>query len=571
MNFAEEYLETLGRELKKLDVKVIEKIVDILIAALKNDSQVFIVGNGGSAAVASHLACDLSKGIIKQMHDPKEKRFRAISLTDNTPIITALANDAGYENIFSQQLSNLIKRGDTLIAISGSGNSENVVRAIKTAQSFKANTIAFLGSDGGKIKDLVDYSLIYNEKHYGRIEDSASILSHLICSWIKEKLREEKGGGEYFNENAGGKKPCVLITGGAGFIGSHTADLLAKKDYTIRILDNLEPPVHDGEWPDYVQNKGYELIRGSVTDKETLAKAMENVDYVYHLAAYQDQMPDFSKFFLVNSVSTSLIFEIILEKKLPIKKVVYSSSQFVYGDGIYISESGKEFFPELRTEKQFADKKWDILDGEGKLAKFVPFRESQNVNPTNSYGLSKIASEKMMLRLGKTYGIPVSIVRYSIVQGARQSPRNIYSGALRIFVTQALAGQPITVTEDGNQLRDFVNVEDVARANVLMIEDSRTNFEVYNVGGGIGYKIKDFAEMVKKITNSSSEILIDGRFRRTDTRNAVSDISKLKALGWTPTNTPEKSIRDYSNWIKEKNFNVIEIANRASEGAKKLI
>lgn len=363
----------------------------------------------------------------------------------------------------------------------------------------------------------------------------------------------------------------ILITGGAGFIGSHTADLFAKKGYQIRIFDNLEPPVHEGEWPDYVLNKGYELIKGDVTKKEDLINALDGVNYIYHLAAYQDQKPDFSKFFDVNTVSLALIFEIILERKFPIKKIVYSSSQFVYGDGIYLCKKGQEFFPELRTEEQFKYRKWNILDCEGNNAEFVPFKENQKINPTNSYGLSKMSSESMALRLGKTYGIPVSIVRYSIVQGARQSPRNIYSGALRIFVTQALAGQPITVTEDGNQLRDFVNVEDVARANVLMIEDKRTDFEIYNVGGGQGYKVKDFAEIVKRIANSDSEILIDGRFRRTDTRNAISDISKLKSIGWFPLNRPEKSVRDYIDWIKTTNFNVFEIARKTQEGARELV
>ncbi|MCL5018793.1 MAG: NAD-dependent epimerase/dehydratase family protein [Candidatus Pacearchaeota archaeon] len=363
----------------------------------------------------------------------------------------------------------------------------------------------------------------------------------------------------------------VLITGGAGFIGSHTADLLSSKGYSIRILDNLEPPVHDFEWPNYIKSRGYDLIKGDVTDKKILTNALRDTDYVIHLAAHQDQMPNFSKFFMTNTVSTALIFEIIMENKFPVKKLVYSSSQFVYGDGIYVSSSGKEFFPELRTEKQMKEKNWEIFDDENKQAKFTEFNEEQKVNPTNSYGLSKIASEEMLLRLGKTYGIPVSILRYSIVQGARQSPRNVYSGALRIFVTQALAGRPITVTEDGNQLRDFVNIEDVVRANVLMIEDSRTDFERYNVGGGKGYKIKDFAEMVKKITNSSSEILIDGRYRRTDTRHAISDISKLKNLGWCPENTPEKSIKDYADWIKKENFNLEEIVTNAKKSSEELV
>lgn len=573
MNFADNYFEILKRNLDNINREKIEKIVDLLFQAWKNEQQVFIIGNGGSAATASHFACDLGKGTIKRVHDSVEKRMKVSSLIDNTPLLTALANDVGYENIFAQQIYNQIKMGDILIVISGSGNSENILRAIKVAQEKKATVIGLFGSDGGKAKEIVDYDLIYNETHYERIEDAHCILTHLIKCWLKEKMNEFKGGGSFFKEKAGEikSKKRVLITGGAGFIGSHTADLLAEKGYEIRILDNLEPPVHDGEWPDYVKNKGYELIKGDVCNKETLTQALKDVDYVYHLAAYQDQMPDFSKFFTTNSVSTSLIFEIIVENKFPVKKVVYSSSQFVYGDGIYISNEGKEFSPELRTEEQFSNQKWDILDKEGNTARFISFREEQKINPTNSYGLSKMASENLALRLGKTYGIPVSIVRYSIVQGPRQSPRNIYSGALRIFVVQALSGNPITVTEDGNQLRDFVNVGDVARANVLMIENSKTNFEIYNIGGGQGYKIKDFAEMVKRISNSNSEILIDGRYRRTDTRNAVSDISKLKMLGWSPMHTPEKSIQDYIDWIKKTNFNVFELAKKTVEGARELV
>lgn len=202
MNFAKEYLGKLKEGLDKLDVETIEKIVNILLIAMKNRKQIFIVGNGGSAALASHLACDLGKGTLQRIYNPSEERFKVVSLTDNTPLITALANDVGYENIFSQQLNNLITRGDILIAISGSGNSENVIRAVKLAQDYKAIVIGLLGSDGGKLKDLTDYCLIYEEKHYGRIEDSGSILSHLICSWIKEKIKEVKGG-EFFKEVTG--------------------------------------------------------------------------------------------------------------------------------------------------------------------------------------------------------------------------------------------------------------------------------------------------------------------------------------------------------------------------------
>jgi D-sedoheptulose 7-phosphate isomerase len=200
MDFVKNYLEELKSRLDKLDSDRIEEIVDILINAWKNDKQIFIIGNGGSAAIASHLACDLGKGTLKKIYDTSEKRFRVSSLTDNTPLLTALANDISYENVFAQQLQSHIGMGDILIVITGSGNSENILKALKVAQDKKAITIAFLGSDGGKAKNLSDYYIIYEDTHYGRIEDSHSILSHLICCWIREKIDYIKGGGEYFKE-----------------------------------------------------------------------------------------------------------------------------------------------------------------------------------------------------------------------------------------------------------------------------------------------------------------------------------------------------------------------------------
>lgn len=348
----------------------------------------------------------------------------------------------------------------------------------------------------------------------------------------------------------------VLITGGAGFIGSHTADALKKAGYQIRILDNLEKPTHKKpKWPAYVLGRGFELIKGSVCDRKILSRALQGVDHVFHLAAYQDQRQDFSKFFEVNTKSTALIYELIVEKKIPIKKIILASTQFVYGDGEYLCpHTKKNFFPEPRSIQALRKGDWSIKCPHGSLAKFISFKENQKLTPTNSYGLSKQALENLGLRLGRTYNIPTTILRYSIVQGPHQSPHNLYSGAMRIFVSQALAKVPITVYEDGLETRDFVNIEDVIRANLLVLKNSKTNFEIYNVGGGRGYKVLDFAKLVKKLTRTPSPILI-GSFRRTDTRHAVSDISKLKKLGWVPCRDISYSLKTYLNWFKENHFN----------------
>lgn len=347
----------------------------------------------------------------------------------------------------------------------------------------------------------------------------------------------------------------VLITGGAGFIGSHTADALKKKGYAVKILDSLEPPVHQGRrWPAYVLNKSFELIRGDVRNKAALEKSLKGISFVYHLAAYQDQRPDFSKFFETNTVSAALIYEIINAKKLPVQKIIFASTQFVYGDGKYLCpHSKKEFFPEPRTLAQFNKKDWAIKCSHGSPAKFLPFKEDQQLTPTNSYGLSKEATERLCLRFGKTYNIPTTVLRYSIVQGPRQSPYNLYSGAMRIFVSQSLAGVPITVYEDGLATRDFVNIEDVVQANLLVLKNKKTDFEIFNIGGGRGYKVLDFAKDVKRITGAVSPIIV-GAFRRTDTRHAVSDISKIKKLGWSPRRDTLYSLKTYLKWFRENGF-----------------
>lgn len=347
-------------------------------------------------------------------------------------------------------------------------------------------------------------------------------------------------------------KERVLITGGAGFIGSHTADALGKRGYRVRILDNLGLPIHNGRWPNYVSRKNYELIRGDVRKRKDWLRALKGVDYVYHFAAYQDERPEFSRFFETNTVSTALLYELVRAKRLPIKRVILASSQFVYGDGRYMcSHTKRSFYPELRDLRELQRKRFDIFCSHGTAAKFFPFREDQALNPTNSYGLSKQALENLALRLGKTHDIVTTILRYSIVQGPRQSPQNLYSGALRIFAVQALRGRPITVYEDGRQMRDFISIKDAVSATLLVLKNSKADFEVFNVGGGHACSVLDLATMVKRESASSSPIVIGG-FRRTDTRHALSDISKLKKLGWKPRFTPQQSVKDYLLWYRQE-------------------
>ena len=345
-------------------------------------------------------------------------------------------------------------------------------------------------------------------------------------------------------------KGLVLITGGAGFIGSHTATELLQAGYRIRLLDNLSPPVHtgDGTWPDWVP-ADTERIVGDVRNRDDWAKALRGVNRVVHLAAYQDLLPNFSHFFHVNSVGTALLYELIVEQKLPVKKVVVASSQFVYGEGRYRCPKDGEVFPVNREPAQLTKSQWDpVCPKCGGAITPLPLLET-HANPRNQYSIAKYSQELMAVALGKNYGIPSTALRYSIVQGPHQSFRNAYSGVLRVFTLQMLAGRSPSIFEDGRQLRDYVNVGDVARANRLALESDAASYEVFNVGGGKGYTVLEFAQIVAEATGQKLPLAPGGEYRVGDTRHSISDIAKLQKLGWQPTKTPHDSVRDYVAWI----------------------
>jgi dTDP-L-rhamnose 4-epimerase len=226
----------------------------------------------------------------------------------------------------------------------------------------------------------------------------------------------------------------VLITGGAGFIGSHTADALLAEGHAVRVLDSLEEPVHRGrKVPGYLDSR-IDFVQGDVRDEATLLKCLRGVDAVYHLAAFQDYLPTFSRFFDVNVTSTALIYELVVREKLPVKKVIVASSQATLGEGRYRDATGKDVLPGLRPNEQLARGTWEIQAGPGDMGPLEYQKTDETVaNPQNTYGMSKIAEERIALNLGRQYGIPSVAMRYSIVQGPRQSFYNAYSGACRVF------------------------------------------------------------------------------------------------------------------------------------------
>jgi len=343
----------------------------------------------------------------------------------------------------------------------------------------------------------------------------------------------------------------VLVTGGAGFIGSHTVDLLLERGYQVRILDNLQPRVHPRGKPPYVRPQA-EFIQGDVSKREDLYQALQGVDHIFHLAAYQDYMPDFSTFIHVNAESTALLLELVVEKGYSVKKIVFASSQAVSGEGKYECEKHGIVYPRPRPLQQLRRGEWEIGCPICGCQMRPLLIDEGTCNPHTAYGISKYAIELLALGLGRRYGIPTVCMRYTYVQGPRNSFYNAYSGIARRFALRLLHGLPPVIYEDGQQLRDYVNVRDVARANVLVMEDPRADYQVFNVGGGRAVTVLEFARIILDAFDSDLEPLIPGKFRLGDTRHTVSDISKLCALGWAPTIPVEQNVAEYIAWIKEQ-------------------
>jgi dTDP-L-rhamnose 4-epimerase len=339
----------------------------------------------------------------------------------------------------------------------------------------------------------------------------------------------------------------VLVTGGAGFIGSHMVDALVARGDHVRILDALVPRVHDGA-PAVTPTSGVELIEGTVIDRAVLSRALAGIDVVFHLAAYQDYLTDFSTFFLTNSVGTALLYELIVTEHLPVRKVVVASSQAVYGEGKHRCAVDGVQYPNQRSPEQLAARDWEVHCPVCNRPTEPDWTDEAVVRPHNSYAMSKRDQEDIAISLGRRYGIPSVAMRYSIVQGPRQSFRNAYSGALRSFSVRVLTGQPPVIYEDGKQLRDYVSVHDVVRANLLALDDERANYQVYNVGGNRRVTVDELAQQVIQAAGVSIEPVTSGEYRLGDTRHVFSDTAKLQALGWQPRVSLPAIVAEYLAW-----------------------
>jgi len=356
----------------------------------------------------------------------------------------------------------------------------------------------------------------------------------------------------------------ALVTGGAGFIGSHTTDLLLERGFDVTVLDNLQERVHPAGKPSYVPGE-VDFRRGDVADATDLAGALRDVDVVFHLAAYQDYQLDFSTFIHTNAESTALLFEIIVREQLPVQGIVFASSQSVAGEGLYSCVDHGTTTPEPRGPEQLSRGDWEprCPSCDGALQpELIPESCAQ---PLTAYAVSKHATEHLAARLGGRYGIPTACMRYTYVQGSRNSPYNAYSGVARRFALRIMGGSPPVCYEDGRQLRDYVNVADVARANLLALDHIRSAGDVYNVGGGRAVSVAAFAQIVLDELGSDLPVDIPGEYRVGDTRHTISDIAKIGALGWQPTAPVEQNVHEFVEWLQDHEADGLGVLLREAE------
>ena len=342
----------------------------------------------------------------------------------------------------------------------------------------------------------------------------------------------------------------ALVTGGAGLIGSHIVDLLLREGWTVRILDNLEPQTHKNGKPDWV-NPAAEFRQGSVQDYETMREALTDIDVVFHEAAYGGYMPEMAKYVLVNSFGTAQMLEIIRDHHLPIRKVLVASSQAVYSEGAANCPEHGHVVPLLRPAEQLRAGDFSVhCPVCGRPTSSIPTPEATPGGGETVYALTKVDQERLVLLWGKQTGIPTVALRYSCTYGPRQSLFNPYTGVIAIFCTRLLNGQPPIMYEDGAQTRDLCFVEDIAHANLLAATTDKLDGLPANVGSGRATSVRDLAEIIANQLGVKLAPIARGEFRPGEIRSLISDISRIRTIGYAPRTSIEEGIARYVAWIK---------------------
>ena len=360
----------------------------------------------------------------------------------------------------------------------------------------------------------------------------------------------------------------ILVTGGAGFIGSHLVDALVREGHAVRVLDNFDRQVHGGRRPDYL-NAGAEYLEGDVRDREALARALREVEAVFHEAAVVgvgQSMYEIEKYVSANVLGTGVLLDVIVNDRVPLKKLVVASSMSIYGEGQYACSGCGPVTPPLRGVEQLEAREWEMRCPRcDELARPEPTPETKPLIPTSVYAVSKRDQEELCLCVGRSYGIPTTALRYFNVYGPRQALSNPYTGVCAIFSARIKNHHRPLVFEDGAQTRDFVHVQDIVQANLLVMRDARASDSVLNVGTGSPVSIAEIGRLLAKLYGVPVEPELTRKYRAGDIRHCFADVSKLRALGFRPSVSLEDGLRGLAEWGRG-----VEAEDRVEAAAKEL-
>jgi len=348
----------------------------------------------------------------------------------------------------------------------------------------------------------------------------------------------------------------ILITGGAGFVGSHLADALLRRGHQVRVLDNLTPQVHHEGWPSYL-SKGLELVRGDMRNLDDVRRALSGVEAIFHLAAavgVGQSMYEISHYMGSNTQGTANLLQAILDTKMKVAKLVVASSMSIYGEGKYFCSECGEVAPAPRATSQLKSKHWEMQCPVcGRVLQPIATDESKPLQCTSVYALSKKDQEEMTLLFGRTYGVPVVALRYFNIYGTRQALSNPYTGVAAIFASRLLNRRAPMVFEDGRQMRDFVSVHDVVEANLLAMERNEGDGMALNIGSGHPISIGDVAQQLTHCLGSVVPAEITGKYRAGDIRHCFADISAARrVLGYKPRYRFSEGITELVEWLRSQ-------------------
>ncbi len=361
----------------------------------------------------------------------------------------------------------------------------------------------------------------------------------------------------------------ILVTGGAGFIGSHLVDNLIEKGHEIVILDNLEPQVHQNKKPDYLNPKA-EYIFKDIRDKKVLLSVLKDVEIIFHQAAavgIAQSMYLIEKYIDVNVTGTAKLLDALVNTENSVKKLILASSMSVYGEGAYECENCGIVYPELRSEEQLRKRDWEMMCPKCKrYVKTIPTKEDKPLRPTSVYAISKRDQEELCLSVGHAYGIPTVALRYFNVYGPRQSLSNPYTGVCAMFSSRIKNGKPPLIYEDGLQARDFIYVDDIIQANILAMEKNSRDYKTLNVGTGKPTSIIEVAKVLAKLYGKDVKPQIINKFRAGDIRHCFADTTETRKIGFEAKFNFEEGMKKLVEWGKqEEAIDKIDIANKKLE------